>query len=127
MSNLQQEYLELTKQLQEVTRRRNEVGELLAAGKAEDTRSAVSVAEKNVFKALIAVGDRGDWDEAKALTGVSDARIAGLFHNALRRVRAANPTKRDKIPSRIGVRTLASWTDWAPYVKRYYKAINQAS
>lgn len=123
MNNLQQEYLELTKQLQEVTRRRNEVGELLAAGKAKDTRSAVSVAEKNIFKALIAVGERGDWDEAKALTGVSDARVTGLFHNALRRVRAANPEKRDEIPARIGVRTLANWPTWGPYVKRYLRTV----
>lgn len=121
--SLQQEYIELTVQLQEITRRRNEVGELLQAQRREETRTAYDISIRDITRGLIAVGENGDWQRARELLGVSDARLPELFHNVLRRVRTANPGKEREIPTRIGPRTLAEWQTWGQYVKRYLKTL----
>lgn len=116
---LEQEYATLTEQLKEVTRRRNEVGETLVRQKAETARYANRQEDKVVLKALVELAKSGDWATQAAALGVADWRLTELFHNALRRVRAAYPEQRATIPTRVGPKTLATWSKWSKYVKAY--------
>ena len=121
--NLLQEYADLTRQLTEVTQKRNEIGQLLEREQNDTRLAAKRVDERRIVEALISVAETGSWDAAVQALGVPDWRLDQMFHNVLRHIRRRYPAQADVIPSKIGPRTIMERDMWGPYVRKYLKAL----
>lgn len=121
--NLLQEYADLTRQLLEVTQRRNEVGRLLESERADSDASSKRAADKRLAEAIISVAETGSWDAAVQALGVPDWRLDQLFHNVLRHIRRKYPAHADVIPTKVSARTMMTWAEWGPHVRKYLKSL----
>lgn len=118
------EYAALTRELVELTRRRNEVGEMIASAQKSSAAAKYASEEKETVKALQAIGSGRSTLQAEALRlGVPDWRLDQLLFNLLLRVRKAFPEYADVLPRRIGPRTLAKWKKWEPAIKKYQSTL----
>lgn len=121
--DLQQEYADLTRQLAEITRRRNELGELIAKQQSDAKLAAARVGEKRIIKAILAVVKDGDWAKQTAALDVTDWRLNQLFTNQMLKIRRAMPEHAEALPARIGPQTLARSKEWVPIVRKYLTTI----
>jgi len=121
--NLLQEYADLTRQLMEVTRKRTEVGKLLEREQTDARLAAKRAEDKRIAEAIISVAETGSWDAAVQALGMPDWRLDMLFHNVLRHIRRRYPAHADVIPTKVSPRTMETWNEWGPFVRKYLKTL----
>lgn len=118
------EYADLTTQLMEITRRRNEIGELIEREQKDSAAAKAKAEEKEVVKALLAIGNARSTLQAEALKlGLPDWRLDQLLFNLLLRIHKTLPEYRAVVPRRVGPRTLAKFKEWEPAVKKYQSTL----
>lgn len=115
-------YAELTRQLMEVTRERNELGERIERERKTRDLVAAKVEEKRVAAALFALIKDPDLDKQAAALGVPRWRLDQLLWNLLLRARTEFPEDAALLPRRIGPRTLTRWKEWKPVVEKYLRS-----
>ena len=118
--DLRAEYAELTRQLLEITAKRNALGEEIERElKAPEVKRAAAE-EKAVVAALIAVCSGRSTPLAQAeKMGIPTTRLDQLFFNLLTRINRQYPEYANVTPRRIGPRTIARWKEWEPAVRKY--------
>jgi len=128
--DLLKEYADLTRELQDITRRRNEVGILLERERKVEKLAKAQAGEKALIDTLVRIAkskpagwEPEEWGEHAAKLGVTTWRLSELFSNLLLRVRNQFPEHDDILPRRVGPRTLERWSEWGKVLEKYKSAL----
>ena len=128
--DLLKEYADLTVQMQEIARQRNEVGLLLERERKTEKLAKATADEKALLEALIEIAngpstgwEPEQWGAHAEKLGVKTWRLYELFSNLLLRVRTQFPECDEVLPRRVGPRTLERWDTWKKFITKYKSAL----